>query len=338
VGWGVKCDMPKFPYTKGLHDLGNGCFAYLQPDGSWGWSNAGLVVDGRASLLVDTLFDLKLTREMLTAMRAATPAAAAIDTLVNTHANGDHTYGNQLVGGAEIIASTACYEEMREQGEPLAPGSIRRDWRKFGEAGAFFHEVMGSRFEWEGITLTLPTRRFDGTLSVRVGAKEVRLIEVGPAHTRGDVIVHVPADRTLFTGDMLFIEGHPLVWAGPVANWIKACDLMLGLDVETVVPGHGPITDKAGIRAVKGYFEHLLAEARTRFDAGLDEIAATRDIAPLLAKDGRYASWIDPERVIVNVAACYRDFRGATAAPDVMKVRGQMARAYFERKAGARPV
>jgi len=324
--------MPRFPYTKGLHDLGNGCFAYLQPDGSWGWSNAGLVVEGRASLLVDTLFDLALTREMLAAMRAAAPAAATIDTLVNTHSNGDHTYGNQLVAGAEIVASTACFEEMREQGQPLAPGSIRRDWQRFGEAGRFFHEVMGSLFDWQGIILTLPTRRFDGALTVRVGAKEVRLIEVGPAHTRGDVIVHVLADRTLFTGDMLFIDGHPLVWAGPVANWIKACDLMLGLDVETVVPGHGPITDKAGIRAVKGYFEYLLAEARKRYDAGMDEVSATRDIAM-----DRYNDWIDPERIVVNVAACYRDFRGDTTTPDTMTLRARMARAYFERKAPATP-
>jgi hypothetical protein len=52
----------KFPFKKGLQDFGNGCYAYLQPDGSWGWSNAGLVVDSGQSLLVDTLFDLKLTR------------------------------------------------------------------------------------------------------------------------------------------------------------------------------------------------------------------------------------------------------------------------------------
>ncbi|MEJ0069209.1 MAG: MBL fold metallo-hydrolase [Pseudomonadota bacterium] len=77
---------------------------------------------------------------------------------------------------------------------------------------------MGRRFDWDGIALTLPTRRFDGVLTLRVGGKEVRLIEVGPAHTRGDVIVHVPADRTVFTGDMLFIGGHRLVWAGPVSN------------------------------------------------------------------------------------------------------------------------
>jgi hypothetical protein len=136
--------MSKWQYTKGLHDLGNGCFAYLQPDGSWGWSNAGLIVDGDQTLLVDTLFDLALTGEMLGQMRAAVPAANSIGRLVNTHANGDHTFGNQLVAGAEIIASRACAEEMKERpAEELA--AMQRNWRQLGEAGAFLHEVMGSK-------------------------------------------------------------------------------------------------------------------------------------------------------------------------------------------------
>ena len=81
-------------YTTGLHELGDGCFAYLQPDGGWGWSNAGLVAGDGASLLVDTLFDLRLTQRMLEAMAPVT-ATAPIATLVNTHANGDHCYGNE---------------------------------------------------------------------------------------------------------------------------------------------------------------------------------------------------------------------------------------------------
>ena len=100
--------MRKWTYSKGLHDLGNGCWAWLLPDGSWGWSNAGLIADGDECLLVDTLFDLKLTAEMLAALRRSVPAAKDIGTLVNTHSNGDHTYGNQLVAGAEIVGSRAC--------------------------------------------------------------------------------------------------------------------------------------------------------------------------------------------------------------------------------------
>ena len=97
--------MAAWTYTQGLHELGNGSYAWLQPDGGWGWSNAGLVCDSGESLLIDTLFDLRLTREMLEAMRRAAPAAARIGTLVNTHANGDHCYGNSLVSGARIVAS-----------------------------------------------------------------------------------------------------------------------------------------------------------------------------------------------------------------------------------------
>src|SRR5215471_3914214 len=104
--------MDKWSYTKGLHDLGNSVYAYLQPDGSWGWSNAGIVTDGTTSLIIDTLFDLKLTQEMLDTMRRSVPAAAQFDMLVNTHANGDHCYGNQLVAGAQIIASARTAEEM----------------------------------------------------------------------------------------------------------------------------------------------------------------------------------------------------------------------------------
>ena len=62
-------------YTNGLHEVGDGCFAYLQPDGGWGWSNAGLIVGDGASLLVDTLFDLELTAEMLSTMAPVTRAA-----------------------------------------------------------------------------------------------------------------------------------------------------------------------------------------------------------------------------------------------------------------------
>src|SRR5205807_8631530 len=95
-----------------LHEVGDGVWAYLQRDGGWGWSNAGLVTDGDAALLVDTLFDLRLTAAMLDAMHRATPAARDIGTVINTHANGDHCYGNALVAGSEIISSARCAEEM----------------------------------------------------------------------------------------------------------------------------------------------------------------------------------------------------------------------------------
>ncbi|HEX3409719.1 MAG TPA: MBL fold metallo-hydrolase, partial [Candidatus Binataceae bacterium] len=295
-------------YTKGLHDLGNGCYGYLQPDGSWGWSNAGLVVDGDQSLLVDTLFDLKLTRAMLETMRRAEPEATArIGALVNTHSNGDHVFGNELVGGAEIISSKACAEEMIHDGGAKRLADFKNNAASMGEAGSFFAEIFAP-FDFDNIKVAMPTRTFEGTLDYLVGDKNVRLIQVGPAHTRGDVLAYVPADRVIFTGDILFVNGHPIIWAGPIGNWIKACQLMIDLDVDTVVPGHGPITDKAGVAAVKGYLEYIEGEARRRFDAGMPMMKAAQDISLT-----DYSSWGDAERIVVNVATLYGEFSGGAA-------------------------
>ena len=87
---------PKIPYSRGLHEVGKRVWAWTLPDGGFGWSNAGLVVGDGASLLVDTLFDLPLTREMLDAMKPITDGAPITDALI-THSNGDHTHGNQLL-------------------------------------------------------------------------------------------------------------------------------------------------------------------------------------------------------------------------------------------------
>jgi len=303
--------LPKFAYRKGLTDLGDGAYAYLQPDGGWGWSNAGLVVDGDESLLIDTLFDLRLTQEMLDTMRDAEPvAAASFGTLVNTHSNGDHCNGNQLVEAAEIVASRACAEEMgRESAATMA--AMLKNANTEEEAGAFFVKCFGS-FEFEGIEQTLPTLTFDDRLTRSVGDKRVELINVGPAHTGGDVLVYVPSDRTVFTGDILFIEGHPIIWAGPTQNWIDACQLIIDLDVETVVPGHGPITDKRGAAAVKEYLEYISKQARVRFDAGMNAFEAAQDISL-----SDYSSWGDSERIAVNVDTLFREFSGNSFSGDM---------------------
>ncbi len=310
--------MTKWQYEKGLHDLGNDTYAYLQPDGSWGWSNAGLIVNGGRTLLVDTLFDLKLTGEMLDTMRAQVPASKTINTLVNTHANGDHTYGNQLVRGADIIASTAGAEEMDDL-PPEALAKLMRAAPDMGETGKFLLDLFDV-FDFEGIRYTPPNLTFDGELTITVGEREVHLVEVGPAHTKGDVLVYLPSDKTVFTGDILFVKGHPIVWAGPVDNWIKACDLMLGWDLETVVPGHGPITDKTGVREMRDFLVYVKAEARKRFDAGLSVTEAANDIALDM-----YGSWSDAERIVVNVDALYREFRNDPTPADIVGLFGLMA-------------
>jgi glyoxylase-like metal-dependent hydrolase (beta-lactamase superfamily II) len=116
-------------------------------------------------------------------------------------------------------------------------------------------------------------------------------------------LVIVPGDRIVFTGDILFSEGTPIMWAGPIENWIAACDYILGLDVEVVVPGHGPITDKQAVRNLRAYFDYVRGEALARFEAGMGWEEAAEDI-----NLREYRGWSDPERIVANVFSLYRQW------------------------------
>jgi glyoxylase-like metal-dependent hydrolase (beta-lactamase superfamily II) len=244
---------------------------------------------------------------MLDAMADAEPAAGHIDTVVNTHANGDHCYGNQLVRDAEIIASQASAEEM-DLLPPAAMAEFVARAKALGPAGEYFERAFGA-FDFDGIEHTPPTKTFSRELSISVGNRRVDLIEVGPAHTRGGVIVHLPDDGVVFTGDILFINGTPILWEGPLENWLRACDRILEMNPTVIVPGHGPLTDADGVRGVRSYLAFVRDEARIRFDAGLSAADAARDIAL-----GDYASWGDSERIAINVHTLYREF-GENAEP-----------------------
>ena len=308
------------PNPPELIELADGCVAYVQPDGSWGWSNAGLVVGDGASLLVDTLFDLALTRQMLDSLTPFT-RSAPIRSLVNTHANGDHCYGNELVAGAEIIASTAAAHEMTE----VPPEMLAALNAAPGEIGELFRSFFGA-FNFADIRMKMPTRTFDVRLDVEVGGRVIELIEVGPAHTRGDVIAFVPDARTVYTGDVLFIGGTPIVWAGPLSNWISACDLMLGMDIDTVVPGHGPVTDKQGIVQVRDYLSFIEQGAVVRYESGMDAFDAARDIAREMSATGSsFAAWGEAGRISVNVETAYRALDPNHQSPNVVEQFRRMA-------------
>jgi cyclase len=296
-----------------LDELGDGCFAYIQGSGGWGWSNAGLVVGDGTSLLVDTLFDLRLTEAMLAAMADHT-RAAPIGTVVNTHANGDHCYGNQLVDGAQIVTSSATAHEMSE----VPPSMLAALNAATGDVGDLFRSFFGE-FEFDGIEPRLPDRTFDGRLELDIGGRAVELIEVGPAHTRGDTLAYVPDAATIYTGDILFIGGTPIVWAGPLSNWVDACDLMLGMDIDTVVPGHGPVTDKAGVTTVRDYLAFVDREATERHAAGVDAFEAARDIGRMIRATEEFGELSEFGRIAVNVDAVYRALDPAHRSADVVE-------------------
>jgi 2-keto-4-pentenoate hydratase/2-oxohepta-3-ene-1,7-dioic acid hydratase in catechol pathway/glyoxylase-like metal-dependent hydrolase (beta-lactamase superfamily II) len=301
----------RVPYTRGLHQVADKVWAWTLPDGGYGWSNAGLVAGDGAALLVDTLFDLALTREMLAAMKTVTDGAPITDALI-THSNGDHTHGNQLLDASvRIIAAKGTAEEIAHG---MAPEMLAMTQTgNLGPVATPYARDRFGHFDFSGIKLRNADLTFDHDLSIDVGGRRIEMLNLGPAHTAADSVVHVPDAGVLFGGDLLFIGCTPIVWAGPIANWVAACDAMIALDAPTVVPGHGPITDPDGIRAVRGYLAHVNEQAEAAYKKGLSwsEAADTIDL-------GEYATWLDAERVVVNVYQRYRELDSNTPELEVM--------------------
>ncbi len=312
------------PFTRGLHRVAEGVHAYLQPDGGWGWSNAGLIEGDGTTVLIDTLFDLRLTAQMLAAMDGIT-SDRPIGTVVNTHANGDHCYGNELVAGPgiTIVASAAAASEMDEAPPQSLAALVSRADRFPVETADYIRRSFGA-FDFEGIEVAPPTRTFSGTERMDIGGRTVELIEVGPAHTAGDVIAWVPDERVVFTGDILFIEGTPIMWAGPVDHWIEACDRIVALGASVIVPGHGPLTDAAGVQAVREYLRVVDEGTRARHAAGLTALEAALDLHHEL-NGTPFGSWRVRERLAVNVETIWATLEPGHIRPSVPALFGRMA-------------
>lgn len=285
-------------YKKGLTQVGKDLYAWMLPDGGWGWSNSGLIVGDGESLVVDTLFDLALTKEMLNGYRAVHPTEQ-IRYVFNTHANGDHYFGNELLKEHAIIVAT------KAAAADMAPHDVQRleDMKRAaGQVGDYFRDIFGP-FDFSNIQASGPDIAFDDELQINVGGRTVILKEVGPAHSAGDAVAYVPDEGVVYAGDILFIGGTPIVWAGPVASWITACDTLIALDADTYVPGHGPVTDKQGVKEVRDYLAFVEDESKQCFKRGMPINEAISSIAKNL---GRFGGLGDKERLAQNVIHTYK--------------------------------
>jgi cyclase len=287
-----------------LREIAKNVYACTQEDRGLGWNNAGFVNLG-GGLAIDTFYDLPLTRRMIDLYM--TRSKWPLRYLVNTHHNGDHTWGNQLFKGVEIIAHRLCAEEMeREKRENLlgllqagqsAPEQFPPELRRF---------INGMReFDFSGIDITLPNRLIEDRLDLDLDGFACQIIYVGPAHSAGDLIVYLPEHGVVYTGDVVFNRCTPVGWDGTQAKWVEAIDFVISLEPEVIVPGHGPLCGMNEARELRSYLEYVHCEARRLFQHGLSALDASKQIDL-----GPYATWTEPERLIFTVARAFREFRG----------------------------
>lgn len=288
------------PYTKGLNRIADGCYAWFEPPGSWGLANSGILVAGDEVLVVDTQNDMPRARGLRDAVRAVA-GSREVGTVVNTHADGDHWFGNLLFDGARILSTPEAAAQMQELTHD--PRLIRQTATAAG--GPALRDFLNWRadvYDYTDWRPVLPTETFSAKSSITVGGTQVDLIPVGPAHTSGDAIVHVPERGVVFAGDVIFHRSTPMVWTGPVSNFIAACELILSLEATVVVSGHGSVAERAGIRDLCDYLTMVLEHASERFAAGDTPLEAFESI-----ELGEYRLWAHSSRVFQSINAVYHE-------------------------------
>lgn len=283
-----------------LQEIATDVYACLQEERGLGTSNSGLV-NRAGGLVVDTFWDLPHTREMIETYARVWRGPAR--RVVNTHHNGDHCWGNQLFPEAEIIGHRLCAASFGKE-RPEFMQALRNAG---GSEDPMLRGMARQLADWDftGVELRPPTTLLDDRLELDLGGVAVHLIYVGPAHTAGDVMVHLPRERVVFSGDVLFRLCTPVGWEGTYDRWIAALDAIVALDPAVIVPGHGPLCGPEGPREMKAYLVYVRSESRRFFDAGLSPLEAARRIDL-----GPYARWTEPERILFQVERAYRELRG----------------------------
>lgn len=305
-------------FERGYQRVADDTWAWLQPNGALGESNSGLVVSGDQALVIDSLWDLKLTGRMLEASREIIDFPPQV--LFNTHSDGDHVWGNQLFPNARIISGEKAKQlmtldmpkelrTMRSAGRALAAvGSLPIPLIGTVDIGNLPRlplKVMGNEFapfDWREIDLTLPTETFEGSMNLTIGDRAVSLIEVGPAHTGGDAVAWLPDVKVCFAADILFIGGTPIMWAGPVKSWLSALEQISSLGADRFVPGHGPVCGQPEVDLLHDYFEWVQSEGVAQLERGIKPVkAANRMLLSSEFEQLPWAAWDDPTRLVVTL-------------------------------------
>jgi len=288
---------PPYPNWKTeFRQLAPNVYAYTQAGGpgvpSSAISNGACILGPDHWMAIDAFAAPPHTKAFLAAAKNLA-GSRTCDRLINTHHHADHTTGNCFFLPAEIVGHEYCRDAVIHAGISNLAG--RPESWKVG---------------MEELKLAPPTTTFDdkSTITYRYGNTEVRVIYNGsPAHTWGDALIYLPQYKLLWAGDVAFFYVAPAAQSGHISKWIESIDRINKMDVDVIVPGHGPIGSKKELAETREYLVLLKAEARRRYDRKVSPGKAAAEIEDTL---GKYKSWTDPAaiRTVNSVVRLYAEF------------------------------
>ncbi len=277
----------------GLQEVAPGVWAMImsiiEPEG--GGPNSGFIVAGDEVIVIDALISLGAARELLSQIKDVSGKEPTF--LINTHSHGDHVNGNQIFAPpATVIAHENVRVVLLREGRSIIDRTVQM-------RPALAEDLKEARIVTPDITYrSHMTLYFDG--------RTIELIHPGKAHTFGDTMAYLPKEKVLYAGDLLFNHIFPPIF-GDCAGWIATIEQIEGMDIKTIVPGHGFVCTKQEITDLKYCLIELRQQVKKCYDRKLTKEKALSEIDM-----GNYRQWPHQERLALDVDQLYREFGGTS--------------------------
>ena len=264
-----------------LVKLADGVYGCIHKIGGKAICNVGIVDNGEETIIFDSFLSPDVAKELLEVLKEMN--LSPVKYVINSHSHNDHIRGNQVFSADVKIISTTKTAELIREWEPLdiaeekkyAPArfsyydslfnsfngdKLSREYQQILMWRPYYETLSNSYLE---IKTRLPDTFVDTIQNFDGPNRSLQLITKGMGHTESDLMLYLPDDEILFTGDLVFNACHPYLAHGSIRDLDKQLNFMDSLSITTVVPGHGQIGSKDIIATMREYIlsvESLAAE------------------------------------------------------------------------------
>jgi glyoxylase-like metal-dependent hydrolase (beta-lactamase superfamily II) len=294
-----------------FHELAEGVWAAIVEQTGLAASNSGIVDLGDRTLVFDTTVSPASAADLRSAAEYLTGRPVAC--VLNSHAHRDHVLGNVVFAPeTEIYATTRTIEIMvgeipadilelkkhwpKQQAEWAEKAKTAKDEAEridFEDGVRFAQKIIDT---FPQLILRLPDHTFTNRLEFKGPKRTVEFVTYGGGHTDSDAILHLTAERIVFTGDLLVVKNHPALSSSHPREWLNILEKIKSLNPVQLVPGHGEIGTLADVTLIERYINELLQLAEQNWrEGGTAESAAT--LQPPVFTDG----WNYIEGFVLNM-------------------------------------
>jgi cyclase len=282
-------------------------FAALTPYNGISWANAGCIKKGKG-MVIDTFADLPHAQKLKDFMTNFNDQGPAY--VINTHADMDHYNGNQLFNNSTIIAHQNFFKDYNP-GRMDFWRMVQKEGLQSGKPGLVFLAENIDGLDFTGVKPIPPNITFNENMTIFLDDTKVEIKYIGPAHSFGDLLVWLPKEKVLFTGDILF-EGV-IGWSEKgLKGWIGVLDYIFNdLKPNNIIPGHGGICNTQFVNEMKNYFQNVVDTISKYYSDDITDLELAKKVD---LRD--YMHWIQPERVFVTVSTAVKERRGIPITKD----------------------